>query len=132
MWYADVPNKSCVRVREGGEVLQTVRADRGCFACMLGSAGRKTLFIVATEWRGMDAIETVARERTGLVLMGRRSGRRRRLSLSDLHRHPDQSCSRILARMARKRGSLRSLSSVGSTLAKTNHPSRPSAVRSTQ
>jgi sugar lactone lactonase YvrE len=36
VWYADVPNHCCVRVREGGEVLQTVTADRGCFACMLG------------------------------------------------------------------------------------------------
>jgi sugar lactone lactonase YvrE len=32
IWYADVPNKRCVRVREGGEVLQTVELDRGCFA----------------------------------------------------------------------------------------------------
>jgi len=32
VWYADVPNKRCVRVREGGEELQTVTADRGCFA----------------------------------------------------------------------------------------------------
>src|SRR5260221_2575221 len=24
VWYADVPNKRCVRVREGGEVLQTI------------------------------------------------------------------------------------------------------------
>ena len=36
VWYADVPNRRCVRVREGGEVLQTVSVDRGCFACMLG------------------------------------------------------------------------------------------------
>jgi sugar lactone lactonase YvrE len=35
IWYADVPNKRCVRVREGGEVLQTVNLDRGCFACMV-------------------------------------------------------------------------------------------------
>ena len=40
VWYADVPNKQCVRVREGGEVLQTVNADRGCFACMLGGVHR--------------------------------------------------------------------------------------------
>jgi sugar lactone lactonase YvrE len=40
LWYADVPNKRCVRVREGGEVLQTVNADRGCFACMLGGPDR--------------------------------------------------------------------------------------------
>jgi sugar lactone lactonase YvrE len=68
VWYADVPNKRCVRVREGGEVLQTINADRACFACMLGGADKKTLFIIATEWRGMDAIPEVARARTGQVL----------------------------------------------------------------
>ena len=68
VWYADVPNKRCVRVREGGEVLQTVNCDRGCFACMLGGAEKKTLFIIATEWRGMDRIREVAQERTGQVL----------------------------------------------------------------
>jgi sugar lactone lactonase YvrE len=52
VWYADVPNKRCVRVREGGVVLETVNVDRGCFACMLGGADRRTLFIVAAEWRG--------------------------------------------------------------------------------
>jgi sugar lactone lactonase YvrE len=52
VWYADVPNKRCVRVREGGEVLQTIEVDRGCFACALGGPDRATLFIVATEWRG--------------------------------------------------------------------------------
>jgi sugar lactone lactonase YvrE len=52
VWYADVPNKRCVRVREGGEVLQTVKLDRGCFACALGGPDRATLFLVATEWNG--------------------------------------------------------------------------------
>jgi sugar lactone lactonase YvrE len=51
-WYADVPNQRCVRVREGGEVLQTIEADRGCFACMLGGADSRTLFIMAAEWQG--------------------------------------------------------------------------------
>jgi sugar lactone lactonase YvrE len=68
VWYADVPNKRCVRVREGGQVLQTVATDRGCFACILGGAERKTLFIVAAEWRGMDKIAEVAKARTGQVL----------------------------------------------------------------
>jgi len=68
VWYADVPNKRCVRVREGGEVLQTINLDRGCFACMLGGADKKTLFIVATEWRGMENIPEVVRARTGQVL----------------------------------------------------------------
>jgi len=68
VWYADVPNKRCVRVREGGEVRQTVNLDRGCFACMLGDADKKKLFVVATEWRGMDRIAEVAQSRTGQVL----------------------------------------------------------------
>ncbi|MBZ9905162.1 SMP-30/gluconolactonase/LRE family protein [Mesorhizobium sp. BR115XR7A] len=66
VWYADVPNKHCVRVREGGDVLQTVTADRGCFACMLGAADRKTLFITAAEWRGFEHMTSEAR--TGQVL----------------------------------------------------------------
>jgi sugar lactone lactonase YvrE len=66
VWYADVPNKHCVRVREGGEVLQTVTVDRGCFACMLGGTGRKTLFILAAEWRGFEHM--VSDVRTGQVL----------------------------------------------------------------
>jgi len=68
VWYADVPNKRCVRVREGGEVLQTIKVDRGCFACMLGGTDKKMLFMVATEWRGMNEIPEVARARTGQVL----------------------------------------------------------------
>lgn len=68
VWYADVPNKRCVRVREGGDVLQTVNCDRGCFACMLGGAERRTLFIVATEWRGIEKAAEVALERTGRLL----------------------------------------------------------------
>ena len=68
IWYADVPNKRCVRVREGGEVLQTINLDRGCFACMLGGPDKKTLFMIATEWRGMNKIPEVARARTGQVL----------------------------------------------------------------
>jgi sugar lactone lactonase YvrE len=52
VWYADVPNKRCVRVREGGEGLQTVNVDRGCFACMLGGPDKRTLFIMAAEWHG--------------------------------------------------------------------------------
>jgi sugar lactone lactonase YvrE len=54
VWYADVPNKRCARVREGGEVLQTIELDRGCFACMLGGPEGRTLFIVAREWRGPE------------------------------------------------------------------------------
>jgi len=60
VWYADVPNKRCVRVAEGGAVLQTIELDRGGFACALGGPGGTTLFIVAAEWQGMTASEMVA------------------------------------------------------------------------
>jgi sugar lactone lactonase YvrE len=66
IWYGDVPHKSAVRVREGGEVLQTVELDGGCFACALGGADGRTLFLVATEWNGTDM---TAGTRTGQVLI---------------------------------------------------------------
>jgi sugar lactone lactonase YvrE len=50
VWYADVPARRCVRVREAGETLQTIDLDRGCFACMLGGVDRRTLFLLAAEY----------------------------------------------------------------------------------
>jgi sugar lactone lactonase YvrE len=50
VWYGDVPNKRCVRVREGGEVLQTIELDRGCFACALGGMNKRTLFLMTADW----------------------------------------------------------------------------------
>ena len=55
-----------MRVREGGEVLQTVDLDRGCFACALGGADRRTLFLIAIEWSGPAGM--FSRPRTGQVL----------------------------------------------------------------
>jgi sugar lactone lactonase YvrE len=66
VWYSDVPNKRCVRVREGGEVLQKIELDRGCFACALGGADRRTLFMVATEWHGPSGM--FVEPRTGQLL----------------------------------------------------------------
>jgi sugar lactone lactonase YvrE len=66
IWYGDVPNKRCVRVREGGEVLQTINLDRGCFACILGGADKRTLLMMAAEWRGPASMADEAR--TGEVL----------------------------------------------------------------
>jgi sugar lactone lactonase YvrE len=56
VWYADVPNERCVRVHEGGEVLGTFEADRGCFACMLGGEDGATLFVNAANWTGTEGI----------------------------------------------------------------------------
>jgi sugar lactone lactonase YvrE len=68
VWYADVPNQHCVRVREGGEVLQTVPLDRGCFACMLGGPQGGTLFIVANYWAGTAAAALSEPARSGQVV----------------------------------------------------------------
>jgi sugar lactone lactonase YvrE len=56
VWYADVPNRSCTRVSEGGKVLDRIELDRGCFACMLGGNRGSTLFVTAAEWNGPDRI----------------------------------------------------------------------------
>jgi sugar lactone lactonase YvrE len=66
VWYADVPNRCCVRVREGGEVLARIEADRGCFSCALGGPDGRTLFIVAREWHGMA--DVTAGNGTGQIL----------------------------------------------------------------
>jgi sugar lactone lactonase YvrE len=65
VWYADVPNRCCARVREGGEVLQRFELDRGCFACMLGGRHKQTLFMLAAEWHGFEKMMDQAR--TGQV-----------------------------------------------------------------
>lgn len=66
IWYGDVPHQRAVRVREGGDVLNTVELDRGCFACALGGADGRTLFLVTREWKG--AADMAAGTRTGQVL----------------------------------------------------------------
>ena len=60
IWYATVPGQRCVRVAEGGEVLQTVDADRGCFACMLGGDDGRTLYIVANRYATARAHPTAS------------------------------------------------------------------------
>ena len=65
-WYGDVPNKRCVRVREGGEVLQVIDLDRGCFACVLGGTDRRTLFMTVNAWSGAETMGD--EQRNGQVL----------------------------------------------------------------
>jgi sugar lactone lactonase YvrE len=67
---------ACVRVREGGEVLERVELDRAPFACMLGGPEGRTLFAMAQEWRMQDSpADNIARlttgPRTGQVLTAR-------------------------------------------------------------
>ena len=69
VWFADVGNGHCVRVREGGGVLETVALDRGAFACMLGGPDGRTLFVLAAEWRGFEHADEAIADRTGQVLV---------------------------------------------------------------
>jgi sugar lactone lactonase YvrE len=64
VWFAEVPARRCVRVAEGGEVLQTIACELGCFACMLGGPNGTTLFVTAAAWP--DAMTPGSR--TGQIL----------------------------------------------------------------
>lgn len=57
VWYADVGNRHCVRVREGGEVLDVVRLDRGAFACALSRGDDPRLYVVGQKYGDAQATE---------------------------------------------------------------------------
>jgi sugar lactone lactonase YvrE len=63
IWYADVGNRRCVRVREGGQVLATVELDRGAFACALSAGQHPRLYVVGQIWEGPES-----RQPTGQVV----------------------------------------------------------------
>ena len=65
----DAPEGAVVRVREGGEVLQRIEHDRAIFAAMLGGPDRKTLFLLAAQWRGVEQVNEAVAARTGQVLV---------------------------------------------------------------
>lgn len=54
---------SCVRVKEGGEIVETIGLDRFCFAAMLGGDDGRTLLMVCNEWTG----STENLQRTGRI-----------------------------------------------------------------
>ncbi|MGV9263241.1 SMP-30/gluconolactonase/LRE family protein [Kitasatospora sp. NPDC003701] len=58
VWFADVPGRCCVRVREGGEVLRRIELDLGCFSCALGGPDGRTLFVTAAEWPPPQGVRT--------------------------------------------------------------------------
>jgi sugar lactone lactonase YvrE len=49
VWVANALGTECLRVAEGGEILERVNTSRGCFACMLGDEDRMTLYLVTAE-----------------------------------------------------------------------------------
>ncbi len=66
VWYADVGNQHCVRVREGGEALDTVELDRGAFACILSRGDQQPqLYVACQQWDGAEPPP----EPTGQIVM---------------------------------------------------------------
>lgn len=65
----DSPQGACIRVREGGEVLDRIEHDRAIFACALGGSDRRTLFMLAADWRGIQEVDAAIADRTGQVLV---------------------------------------------------------------
>jgi sugar lactone lactonase YvrE len=49
VWLASPPSKECLRVREGGEIVERVRTKTMSIACMLGGADRRTLHVLTSE-----------------------------------------------------------------------------------
>jgi sugar lactone lactonase YvrE len=61
IWYADVANQHCVRVREGGAVLATADTDRGAFSCALSRGADPRLFVIGQTWGGPGSPEPTGR-----------------------------------------------------------------------
>jgi sugar lactone lactonase YvrE len=68
IWTANRQNE-CVRVAEGGEVLDRIKLNRPCFATMLGGPDRRTLFMMANQFLGVDKFDEMLAKRTGQVLV---------------------------------------------------------------
>lgn len=59
--------RAVMRIRDGGEVVQTFELDRMCFAVMLGGEDGRTLYMVANNWTGSVEVS----EPTGRVFSTR-------------------------------------------------------------
>jgi sugar lactone lactonase YvrE len=62
-------SNECVRVAEGGEILDRIQLDRPCFATALGGPARCTLFMMANQFLGVDKFDQMLAKRSGQVLV---------------------------------------------------------------
>ena len=61
VWVASPVTGECVRVREGGEVAQRIKARaNGVYACMLGGEDRRTLYLCTANTTGADIARGVS------------------------------------------------------------------------
>ena len=65
IWFAEVPGERCVRVAQGGSVLQTISLEQGCFSCAAGGDDGGLLFMMTARW---PEVMDPAAEHTGRVM----------------------------------------------------------------
>ena len=64
VWIANAIAPECVLIEPGGRVVASVETHQPCFACMLGGADRRTLFMMTAP----SSVADVARaSRRGLI-----------------------------------------------------------------
>ena len=63
VWFANPTAHECVRVNQGGEILEVIDTGAPCYACMLGGDDGRTLFMLTAA--GLDA----AKAATGKVVI---------------------------------------------------------------
>ncbi|HEX7781545.1 MAG TPA: SMP-30/gluconolactonase/LRE family protein [Sphingobium sp.] len=49
IWIADPIGNACVRIREGGEVIQRITTEQPCYACEIGGLDGRTLFLLTAD-----------------------------------------------------------------------------------
>ena len=64
IWVASPSTRACLRVREGGEVVERIGFDRPAYACALGGDDGRTLFVCTAESHDP---ERQRRERNGCI-----------------------------------------------------------------
>ena len=64
IWVASPTTHECLRLREGGEVLDRIPTGRGAYACMLGGTDGRTLFVCTADSHNPGR---QARERNGRI-----------------------------------------------------------------
>jgi sugar lactone lactonase YvrE len=73
VWFANALAPECLLMAEGGEIVDTVETSQNCYACMLGGADGKDLFLMTAQFSSGDAASMA---RTGKVEVARASAAR--------------------------------------------------------
>lgn len=68
VWFADATGSRCVRVAEGGTIIDTIATDQHCYACMLGGDDGTTLFMLTAASSAVDIASTA---RSGRIVTAR-------------------------------------------------------------